>query len=174
MRYTTNEQPSIDVRDLARLGMFDSPCGLQHFQSRSLGKFSIAVDSFGVNIEGANWSQHIGITRTPCRLGGDQPWFVCPKCRGRAAILYCRGRFACRTCHRLYYESQRTRGRSSPLTKLQRIRRRLGGSGNLLEPFPPRPLRMWRRTYNKLRAEARRLELEYARSLAHKLPARGR
>ena len=165
MRYTTNELPSIDIRSLSRAGMFDRP-GALHFKSRWLGKYSVAVDGPGVNFEGTNWSQHIGVSRTPCRLGGDQAWFICPNCYGRVAILYCSGRFACRKCHGLYYECQRTRGRYSALTKLQRIRERLGGSGNLSKPFPSRPKGMWRRTYDRMRDDAERLESEYVRAFA--------
>ncbi len=168
MRYTTDELPSIDIRVLARHGLLKGASVL-NYQSRSLGKFSIAVDGPGVNVEGANWPQHIKVSRTPCTLGGDQPWFICPMCFGRVAILYCHRRFACRSCHRLYYECQRTRGQSSPRVKLQRIRERLGGSGNFSQPFPARPKGMWRRTYDRMQGDAERLEAEYVQAFAAKM-----
>jgi hypothetical protein len=43
--------------------------------------------------------------------------------------------------------------------KAQKIRRRLGGSGNLLEPFPVKPKRMHWQTYLHLRQEGELAEL---------------
>jgi len=52
-------------------------------------------------------SQTITTTSTPCHYGGSRPWFCCPVCRDRAGLLYLRwGRFACRHCQRVTYQSQ--------------------------------------------------------------------
>lgn len=49
----------------------------------------------------------IGITQTPCHFGGQRRWLVCPLCGNRMALLYMRhGRFACRNCHQIAYQSQ--------------------------------------------------------------------
>ena len=45
------------------------------------------------------------------------------------------------------------------LAKAQQIRRRLGGSGSLIAPFPAKPKGMHRRTYDRLRWRARAAEL---------------
>lgn len=47
--------------------------------------------------------------------GSRRPWFLCPSCSRRTAILYWRpdGSLSCRTCNQLVYESQYpTRDRS--------------------------------------------------------------
>jgi hypothetical protein len=51
----------------------------------------------------------VRIVRTPCNLGGERPWFICPAvgCGRRVAILYGGGIFACRHCHRLANASAR-------------------------------------------------------------------
>ena len=52
-------------------------------------------------------SQTIMTTSTPCHYGGSRPWFVCPACHERAAVLYLRsGRFACQRCQRISHQSQ--------------------------------------------------------------------
>lgn len=97
---------------------------------------------------------------TPCHFGGARPWFICPGrgCGRRVARLYFCGRyFLCRHCQELGY------GEARPyrlLRRVQRIRRRLGGSTALSYPFPPRPKGLWRRTYRRLRLEAEALERE--------------
>lgn len=53
-------------------------------------------------------SKHrIGLTQTPCHFGGHRRWFICPRCQNRMGFLYMRhGRFACRRCNRISYQSQ--------------------------------------------------------------------
>jgi len=47
------------------------------------------------------------LTHTPCHLGGQRRWFVCPNCKKRSGILYLRTRcFGCRTCQKISYQSQ--------------------------------------------------------------------
>jgi hypothetical protein len=65
---------------------------------------------------GEDWSdveQRVAITWTPCRFGGERPWFVCSVaangvyCGRRVTKLYGAERlFACRHCYRLAYASQ--------------------------------------------------------------------
>jgi hypothetical protein len=95
---------------------------------------------------------------TPCNFGGERPWFLCPAivngvpCRRRVAKLYLRDRyFLCRHCHDLTYASRQERDALSIAErKGRKIRRKLGGSLSMFEPFPRRPKRMHRRTYLRL------------------------
>src|SRR5262245_52526301 len=66
---------------------------------------------------GRDWElveQRVPIRWTPCRFGGERPWFVCDVrangvyCGRQVAKLYGGGRlFACRRCYRLGYAVQR-------------------------------------------------------------------
>ena len=105
--------------------------------------------------------QRVPIRLTACHFGGVRPWFVCPACCNgrycgrRAAILYCAGElFACRRCHDLSYGSQQQMALDRGLEQARKIRMRLGGGADLLEPFPPRPKGMHWRTFQRLRARA--------------------
>ena len=100
--------------------------------------------------------QRVPITWTECHFGGRRPWFVCSGdgqyCGRRVAVLYGAGNyFACRHCYGLSYETQQQSARWRGFAKAQKIRMRLDGSVNLLEPFPEKPPRMHWRTYERLR-----------------------
>jgi len=103
--------------------------------------------------------QPVPIIWTKCHLGGCRPWFQClayfegQYCGRRVAKLYIGDSpvFACRRCHALVYASQREGTGTRALQRAQKIRERLGGSSNLLEPFPEKPPRMHWRTYDRLR-----------------------
>lgn len=62
--------------------------------------------------------QDVGLTYTMPRFGGRRPWFTCPACERRCALLYYRrGRFACRKCQGLSYASQSRRNRQEQRTE---------------------------------------------------------
>ena len=81
-----------------------------------------------------------------------------PSC-GRACRVLFGSPFRCRMCHGLRYNSQYESWAGRAMGRVQSLRARLGGSANLLEPFPPRPKHMQSRTYARLRA----LDLELLR-----------
>jgi hypothetical protein len=87
-------------------------------------------------------------TATP--FNGRRRWLVCPGCGGRCRILYSGPRFRCRRCHALTYESQYETAAQRANRRSRTIRRRLAGSTNLTEEFPPRPKGMHRKTHAKL------------------------
>lgn len=105
-------------------------------------------------------NQTIGVVWTACRFGGRRPWFKCPgkvagSCGRRIGMLYLAGgAFACRHCHNLAYYSQRETPLYRRTRKLQKLRRRLGGTDDLWEPLPPKPKGMHRKTYERFQANA--------------------
>jgi hypothetical protein len=115
---------------------------------------------------GGEWEdvkEQVALAWTACNLGGERPWFLCPgvDCGRRVAILYGPGRlFLCRHCHDLTYQSQRENGMYRALHRAQDIRRRLGGSANMTEPFPEKPRGMHWRTYERLFWEHHEAEME--------------
>jgi len=125
------------------------------FRSRSLGS--------------GEWravEQRIPIVWTSCNFGGQRPWFRCSAysdgqyCGRRVAKLYFGSSavFACRHCNGLAYASQHEGPRDRARSKAQKIRERLGGSANLMEPFPNKPKRMHWSTYERLRGRAEAAE----------------
>lgn len=109
--------------------------------------------------------QSVSVAWDACRYGGRRPWLVCPKCCCRVAILYLGGAsywaFWCRVCAQLKYESQRRGPRLKAMLKAQKIRRQLGGTGSLEEPFPSKPVSMHWRKYLRLQEKGINAEKEW-------------
>lgn len=64
----------------------------------------------------------VKLSFTACHFGGDRPWFRCPCCDRRCAILWGRGRFLCRSCHRVAYPSQNESIGSQAIRRIHEIR----------------------------------------------------
>jgi hypothetical protein len=174
-RLTTCEScPSIDARQWHRRGLLYP--GQQFSWSwicdgEPAGSINVCVECAAVVLKyrscgsgSSEWKsiqQRVPIKLTVCHLGGVRPWFVCAVysdghyCGRRAAILYCAGElFACRRCYGLTYDSQQQTALHRGLEQARKIRMRLGGGADLLEPFPPKPKGMHWRTFDRLRARA--------------------
>jgi hypothetical protein len=111
--------------------------------------------------ESEDLAETVRIVRLPCRFGGARPYFICPgvangvTCGRRVTMLYGPGPyFLCRRCCGLAHASQSEGAWDRELRRAEKIRQRLGGDPDMAAPFPPKPKRMWRRTYERLREQA--------------------
>ena len=116
-------------------------------------------------------TQVLPITRTACHFGGDRPWFACPQCHRRAAVLYLRDHFgfACRPCAQVAYASQSEDAIARAWRCQGKVEGRLGAHGS-------KPPGMHRTTHAKLAAkisacEQRRLAALVAWLPSHRRPA---
>ncbi len=92
----------------------------------------------------------IDVAYSRYNFGGERRWFICPGCKKRRGILYCARLFRCRVCLGLEYPSQRASSLERGMSRISKQRRKLGGSGSLADPFPPKKKRMRWATYLKL------------------------
>ena len=177
---TTGECHSLDVRYLYREGLLKSGSWFSLRWSRAERE----TGSIGGVVEGTQtpervilsyrhrrgpsgeWEdvrEPVPLTWTECNFGGERPWFICPGagCGRRAAILYGPGRyFLCRHCYDLSYQCQRENAMYRAIHKAQSIRERLGGSANMMEPFPEKPKGMHWKTYERLWWEHHEADME--------------
>ena len=111
----------LDVRRLAREGRLCPGSTFGRHWSRGgepSGNITVTVGDGYVRLcyrltpygqEPLEFDYQVGLARTPCHYGGSRPWFVCPRCHSRRAVLYgiaSDGRFGCRKCMRLAYASE--------------------------------------------------------------------
>jgi hypothetical protein len=97
-------------------------------------------------INGQPVDLRIPIDRTPCTYGGSRPWFECPGCGKRKAVLYLRqSAFKCRNCARVAYRSQSEDAIGRTWLKQQKAEAKLGKNWS-------RPKGMHEATAERLRA----------------------
>ena len=95
--------------------------------------------------------QQVQIERTSCRFGGQRPWFTCPRCDRRVAVLYAPARqFACRQCGRLAYGSQKESAGGRALRQADAIRKRLGWRAGIIHGPGYKPKGMHWKTFERL------------------------
>lgn len=85
-----------------------------------------------------------------CHFGGVRQWFSCARCESRVAVIYA-GRFACRQCLNLVYESQRENAFLRSIRRWEKTMQKLGGETG---GIPERPKGMHHETYFRLLREA--------------------
>jgi hypothetical protein len=166
-RTTLDEAYRLDVRWLHRHGYLD---GRPHWVTWSRGKqqagsLLLALQPEGMvltyryRVGGGDWEpvrQVLDLDWTPCHFGGQRPWFRCPGCQRRVAVLCLAGKwFLCRHCYELPYGSQQETAEDRHYRKVRKVRDRLGASHNLTEPVWPwnKPKGMHWRTWERLRAQ---------------------
>jgi hypothetical protein len=185
VRKTVESCPRIDIRQWHRKGFLV----LRRSFSWSVG--GQETDKLFVTVEEGRavlrfhhpklgpLTEPIPLERTPCHYGGERSWFRCPgggrgrQCGRRVALLYQVALlFLCRQCHGLVHKSQQVDRTSRLETKARKIRRRLGGNEDLRVPFPLRPKRMHRQTYERVRHEAAKIALALLMELKGRLHRR--
>ena len=145
----------LDVRSLARDGLLTGSGTVTWSRGDHVTR-AAEVHGDGDSIRlayvigGQEIEERVALTSTPVHLGGHRFWFLCPGCDRRIAVLYAGARFRCRHCHDLRYASQRESAKFRAISRIHRVRKKLGAGANLLKPRPRRPRYMHARTFKLL------------------------
>lgn len=156
---------ALDIRRLHRRGLLvaGTSCGWHWSRDgEPCGSISIAAQvdrlrlAYARTYEGTlkPFGYDVMVARTVCHLGGVRPWFICPWCQRRCAILYglsSDGYFACRVCLRLGYASE-CEDRSGRLWRKQRKLEALLVGGER------KPKGMRRRTFDRICARLQAID----------------
>ena len=187
---TTEGQRAIDVRYLSRHGLLRPGHAFHLYWSRNgqeTGTISGVVGEAEIVLlyrtrrpgqeEWEDVQEEIQLDWTTCHYGGRRPWFLCPgrSCGRRAAILYGPGKyFLCRHCYQLTYATCNMDAGDRAREKVQKIRKRLGGSECLMVPFPERPKGMHIDTYHRLFTEAHEADMASSAAMQEHIDRMGR
>jgi len=153
----------LDVRQLQRAGAL-TPGWRGGWQwTRRSGKSDIGIEASESFIrlrytstrhgQRKEYDYTVHLSRSSCHYGGSRPWFICPACGRRVAILYGGAVYACRHCHQLAYESQRESAGDRAIRRADAIRRRLGWPAGFLNGLGDRPKHMRHTTFLRLLTE---------------------
>ena len=163
---TTDNYRSIDIRWLRREGLLESGISRRITWARGgevTGSINILSEpghvilNYSQRVRGGEWQPRrypVYLDTTPCNMGGDRHWFLCPArgCGRRVAILYSGDIFACRHCLQLAYPSQREKPGDRAARKADRIREKLDWEGGILNGPEPwnKPKGMHHATFERL------------------------
>ncbi len=164
---TTNDMRALDVRRLQRddlLTLGRSFNWQWSINGEKVADINIRVETDRVILNyrsrsnGGEWQPMeypVTLKWTPCHLGGQRAWFLCPAkgCGRHVAILYGGSFFACRDCHKLAYQCQRETDEDRAMRRAETIRRRLGWEAGIANPGGDKPKGMHWRTFERLKAE---------------------
>ena len=96
-------------------------------------------------------TDEVTIEYTPCHYGGVRPWFRCPGCGQRRAILWLAGGwFRCMQCHGLVYSSTREGVLDRACRRAHRARAKLCAGYGPVAVCPPKPKGMHWTTYLRM------------------------
>lgn len=141
---------SIDVRQLNRDGILEAGGGVFVWRDARHCTIDFAANEITLrhDLNGLPDEQRVPILRTPCHYGGSRPWFACPTCSRRVALLYLTSStgFACRLCAGAAYTSQVEGAMERAARKQRKVEARIG-AGTL------RPVGMRWATFSKLRGK---------------------
>jgi hypothetical protein len=138
-KWTVESRQGADIRQMARDGL--------------IGADRNSVVLICRSDDGESRST-IQLEWTSCHFGGCRPWFLCPICQGRYALIYWRwNRWGCRTCQNLTYTTSQSSQWVRTVRKASKARDRLVVHDGRIW----RPKGMHRRTFLRLIEEDRHL-----------------
>ena len=159
--------PGLNVLDLNKHGALGAGRRTTWAWSGGMSVSIEARDSFlrlsyNVRLNGGPWhrvEESITISWTKCNYGGSRPWMHCPQCQRRVVILYLTGRFLCRRCGNLSYQTQNERCPGFRLLmRARKIRQRLGMNPDSDAPIIWKPKWMRWHTFSRLALKERAIQ----------------
>jgi hypothetical protein len=165
-----HQELALDVRELIKQRMFKRPIGsVFRLGLRFPWLRTLRLDSASLSLQLATGrTEVVPLAWAHCGAIGRRMRLQCPRCCRRVCLLYhLDGRLFCRKCGCLWYAAQRVSATARKFLAMRRIRHKLGapdyyrdarGDWHASTGIPPKPPRMWRKTYVRHLASLARIE----------------
>jgi hypothetical protein len=158
---------ALDVRELIHKRVFERPVGsVFRLNLRFPWLRVMRLSSSSLDLELVTGrTVVVPLVWASCGVVGQRIRLGCPLCGRRVCVLYhLHARVACRHCSDLWYAAQRISSAARKFLTRRKIRRKLGDYGQIPGArLPPKPRRMWRRTYARHCAALARIERKLGR-----------
>ena len=160
---STKHMHTLDIRKLHRAGLL-KPGGSFNWQWSRRGNVvasiggtvntinSVTLD-YRIRPNGGEWQDkryQVIVDWTACNFGGSRPWWHCPCCGRRVAVLWGGSTYACRHCQKLAYQSTRNSSESQAFARADKLRARLGWCAGIAHPPGGKPKGMHQKTFDRL------------------------
>jgi hypothetical protein len=164
----TDNRLALDVRTLAQRGWLAPGTVLTLTWAGLAIAVKVRVEAHAVLLtrhtgQGmpGDFEHRVWLARTSCHFGSERPWWRCPSCGSRVALLYVAARtgFDCRRCADLAHRSQRESKSDRAIRRALKIRRRMGWPGGILNDVGKKPTRMHATTFYHLMNEHNEMAL---------------
>ena len=159
--HTTDDTLPLDIRVLQRSAQLRGNWSRSVHWTNGYSKSSVGLtihdgDFVTISYADGNGGSHfetLDITWTRPNFGGERPWWTCPRCSRRCAIVYALGSnpFVCRFCASLTYVTAQSDRFTRAMRKRLERERRLGWQ--LGSPFPSKPKGMHWQSWERLVTE---------------------
>jgi len=152
----TDDLLGLDIRRLAKQKRLSAGTSCTVTWKARNYSASISVDAHATSVtlrykrNDKHQCYEVLTTQTPCHLGGQRHWWLCPYCHNRCAILYCGAVFTCRTCAKLHHPIQHASEFEKAIIRAEKIRHRLGWMPGIAHGEGPKPKGMHWKTYRGL------------------------
>ena len=162
---TTEDVRFVDIRWLHRQSDIMNPCKRTVIWIRrgiSTGSIGILKTPMGLVFSYARTPDGgepvpvvclVSLLWTDTQFGGRRPWFCCPRCGRRAAIMFVSATVACRKCFGIRHQSQNEGARDRAIRRIDFLREKLKWEPGFLNGPQWRPKGMHRKTYWRLLRE---------------------
>jgi hypothetical protein len=175
------KQPFLDIRELKRRDVLLSGKSTTFTITRNgrlVGRLSVmsGPDGLSWNYQSADPHQEAGssggqieIVDTACHFGSTRPWFRCPLCHKRVAILYFTDSdLICRSCGHFNYASQQLTALDYKLKQVASRRAKLGAGDMFFHKLSriEKPKHIRYTTYIQRLVELHRLERDVLTEMA--------
>ena len=177
---TTEDISSVDIRWLHRTQDISDPirrtiswsrCGVTH-TTASIEKttqgllFKYAFTAYGC--EPVQVARVVSLLWSDTQFGGRRPWFCCPHCKRRTAIVFISRSIGCRKCFRIRHQSQNECASDRAIRRIDFLRDKLKWQPGFLNGSEWRPKGMHHKTYYRLLHEYQSISNFVNVSIAHR------
>lgn len=160
-----------DISDPIRRTVTWSRCGVTHttvaIEKTTKGLlFSYQFTQY--RDEPVQVERYVTLQWSDTQFGGRRPWFTCPHCKRRTAIVFISRSVGCRTCFGIRHQSQNECASYRAIRRIDLLREKLKWQPGFLNGPEWRPQGMHHETYYRLLREYRSITNFVNVSIAHR------